>query len=217
VRQLVGLGYEDFPFERVEGAQAWTSLAFRGERSPMFALRDEHCLFALVPGWRKAVALGPRTVAHHPPPPTLPRARASHLLTMVDDVGNLDPATMSAAVDIDIFRNTFSGLYKFDNDLNEVADIADGQPTVSADGLTYTFKIKNNVKFSNGDPVTVDDFLFSWNRAAAMQGDYASVFAPVVGYDDVAGGKATEMSGLKKIDNSSFSATLSAPTRLRSW
>jgi len=54
---MVGLGYEDFPFERVEGAQAWTSLAFRGERSPMFALRDEHCLFALVPGWRKAVAL----------------------------------------------------------------------------------------------------------------------------------------------------------------
>ena len=36
---------------------------------------------------REAVALGPRTVAHHPPPATLPRARASHLLTMVDDVG----------------------------------------------------------------------------------------------------------------------------------
>ena len=54
---MIGLGYEDFPFERVEGAQPWTSLAFRGERSPMFALRDEHCLFALVPGWRKAVAL----------------------------------------------------------------------------------------------------------------------------------------------------------------
>jgi oligopeptide transport system substrate-binding protein len=130
---------------------------------------------------------------------------------MVDDVGNLDPAQMSAAVDIDIFRNTYNGLYKFDNQLNEVPDIADGQPQISSDGLTYTFKIKNNVKFSNGDPVTVDDFLFSWNRAAAMQGDYASVFAPVAGYDDVAGGKATEMSGLKKIDDSSFSATLSAP------
>jgi len=130
---------------------------------------------------------------------------------MVDDVGNLDPAQMSAAVDIDIFRNTYNGLYKFDNQLNEVPDIADGQPQISQDGLTYTFKIKNNVKFSNGDPVTVDDFLFSWNRAAAMQGDYASVFAPVAGYDDVAGGKATEMSGLKKIDDSSFSATLSAP------
>jgi oligopeptide transport system substrate-binding protein len=130
---------------------------------------------------------------------------------MTDNPGNLDPAQMSAAVDIDVFRNTYSGLYKFDNSLNEVPDIADGQPQVSSDGLTYTFKMKQNVKFSNGDPVKADDFIFSWNRAAAMQGDYASVFAPVTGYDDVAAGKATQMSGLKKIDDYSFSATLSAP------
>jgi len=69
---------------------------------------------------------------------------------MVDDVGNLDPATMSAAVDIDIFRNSFSGLYKFDNNLNEVADIATSdKPDISSDGLTYMFKMKQNVKFSN--------------------------------------------------------------------
>jgi oligopeptide transport system substrate-binding protein len=130
---------------------------------------------------------------------------------MVDNPGNLDPAQMSAAVDIDVFRNVYSGLYKFDNNLNEVPDIADGNPQVSSDGLTYTFKMKQNVKFSNGDPVKSDDFIFSWNRAAAMQGDYASVFAPVAGYDDVAAGKATQMTGLKKIDDFSFSATLSAP------
>src|SRR5690349_1397965 len=52
---------------------------------------------------------------------------------MVDDVGNTDPAHMSAAVDIDIFRNTYSGLYKFDDQLNEVPDIATGPPTISAD------------------------------------------------------------------------------------
>ncbi|TMF99753.1 MAG: hypothetical protein E6I04_01995, partial [Chloroflexi bacterium] len=57
---------------------------------------------------------------------------------MVDDVGNTDPAKMSAAVDIDIFRNTYSGLYKFDDQLNEVADIASGPPQISSDGLTYT-------------------------------------------------------------------------------
>ena len=129
----------------------------------------------------------------------------------VDDVGNLDPGTMSAAVDIDIFRNTYSGLYKFDDQLNEVPDIATGAPQISADGLTYTFKMKNNVKFSNGDPVKADDFIFSWDRVAAMQGDYASVMQPVVGYDEVSTGKATHMSGLKKIDDYSFSATLSAP------
>jgi ABC-type oligopeptide transport system substrate-binding subunit len=130
---------------------------------------------------------------------------------MVDDVGNTDPATMSAAVDIDIFRNTYSGLYRFDDQLNEIPDIADGQPQISSDGLTYTFKMKHNVKFSNGDPVKADDFIFSWDRAAAIQGDYASVFQPVVGYDDVSNGKATHMSGLKKIDDYSFSATLTAP------
>src|SRR5437667_11320000 len=130
---------------------------------------------------------------------------------MVDDIGDLDPAHMSAAVDIDIFRNVYSGLYRFDDQLNEVPDIATGAPKISDDQKTYTFTMRKDVKFSNGDPVKADDFIFSWNRAAAIQGDYASVFQPVVGYDDVAAGKATQMSGLKKIDDYSFSATLSAP------
>src|SRR5260370_9413771 len=130
---------------------------------------------------------------------------------IVDDVGNTDPGHISAAVDVDIFRNTYSGLYKFDDQLNQVPDIATGAPTISADGMTYTFKMKNNVKFSNGDPVKADDFIFSWDRAAAIQGDYASVFQPAVGYDDVSNAKATHMTGLKKIDDYSFSATLTAP------
>ncbi len=128
-----------------------------------------------------------------------------------DDVGDLDPAHMSAAVDIDLFQNVFSGLYKFDNKLNQVPDIATGLPVISADGLTYTFKMRHDAKFSNSDPIKADDFIYSWNRAARIQGDYASVFAPVAGYDDVAAGKATTMTGLKKIDDYSFSATLSSP------
>jgi ABC-type oligopeptide transport system substrate-binding subunit len=71
--------------------------------------------------------------------------------------------------------------------------------------------MKHDAKFSNGDPVKADDFIFSWNRAAAIQGDYASVFQPVSGYDDVAAGKTDKMTGLKKIDDYSFSATLTAP------
>ena len=128
-----------------------------------------------------------------------------------DDVGDLDPAKMSAAVDIDIFRNVYSGLYKFDDKLNEVPDIATGMPEISSDGLTYTFHLRHDVKFSNGDPVKADDFIFSWNRAVRSAGDYQSVFQPVAGFDDVANGKAHDMSGLKKIDDYAFSATLSAP------
>ncbi|HYR49995.1 MAG TPA: hypothetical protein VES90_07420, partial [Candidatus Eisenbacteria bacterium] len=39
---------------------------------------------------------------------------------IISDVGDLDPARMSAAVDIDLFQNVFSGLYKFNNKLEEV-------------------------------------------------------------------------------------------------
>ncbi|HKW71097.1 MAG TPA: peptide ABC transporter substrate-binding protein [Candidatus Dormibacteraeota bacterium] len=141
---------------------------------------------------------------------------------MVDDIGDLDPALLQAAVDVLIFRNVFSGLYKFDDQLNQVPDIATGPPAVSSDNLTYTFKLRHEVKFSNGDPVKADDFIFSWDRAARIQGTYASVFQPVAGYEDVAGGKATHMTGLKKIDDYSFSATLGAPagywyTELALW
>jgi oligopeptide transport system substrate-binding protein len=130
---------------------------------------------------------------------------------MVDDFANLDPGHMSAAIDIDVFRNVFNGLYKFDSNLNEVPDIATGPPLISSDGLTYTFTMRQDVKFSNGDPVKADDFIYSWNRAARLQGDYASVFAPVSGYDAVAAGKTTTMTGLVKISDYSFSATLSSP------
>src|SRR5256714_1618837 len=112
---------------------------------------------------------------------------------MVNEFAALDPGHMSAAQDIDAFRNVYSGLYKFDDNLNEVPDIATGAPKISDDQKTYTFTMRKDVKFSNGDPVKADDFIFSWNRAARMQGDYASVFAPVAGYADVASGKRTGM------------------------
>ncbi|HEY6117052.1 MAG TPA: hypothetical protein VI172_13955, partial [Candidatus Dormibacteraeota bacterium] len=50
---------------------------------------------------------------------------------MVDDIGDIDPALEQAAVDVNLFRNVFSGLYKFDDQLNEVPDIAEGMPNLS--------------------------------------------------------------------------------------
>ena len=103
----------------------------------------------------------------------------------------------------------FSGLYKFDQQLREVPDLATGQPIVSAEGLTYTFHIRTNGRFSNGDPITAGDFIYSWNRAASKQGDYAGLFAVIAGYQEVASGKATQMSGLAKADDHTLSVTLS--------
>src|ERR1700682_1409313 len=105
---------------------------------------------------------------------------------IVDDVKTLDPGHVSTAVDISFVQNVFYGLYRFDDKLKEVPAIATGPPDISANGLTYTFHMRHDVKFSNGDPVPSADVLYSWNRAARLNDSYGIVFEPVAGYRAVA-------------------------------
>lgn len=127
---------------------------------------------------------------------------------ILQDLGDFDPAHISSPADVDILRNVFSGLYRFDPQLHEVPDLAAGQPTVSADGLTYIFHLRHDGRFSNGDPITADDFIYSWNRAVARQGDYAGLFALIAGYADVASGKTAQMSGLTRVDDFTLQVVL---------
>ena len=127
---------------------------------------------------------------------------------IAQDVADFDPAQVSTPADVDILRNVFSGLYRFDQGLREVPDLAAGPPDISADGLTYTFHLRAGAQFSNGDAITADDFVYSWNRAAARQGDFAGLFDVIAGYQAVAGGKTGQMSGLARIDATTFTATL---------
>jgi oligopeptide transport system substrate-binding protein len=100
-----------------------------------------------------------------------------------DDFGTLDPAQLNAESDSEVAQNMFNGLLKFDKNLTIVPDIAASMPTVSADGLTYTFKLRPDVTFSNGDKVTSKDVVYSWNRAAAQQGAYSTNLSAIAGFD----------------------------------
>src|SRR5579864_8180187 len=100
---------------------------------------------------------------------------------------SLDPGLLSSFTETAIGQNLFDGLYSYDAHMHQQPDLAQGPPQVSADGMTYTFHIRPDARFWNGDPVTANDFVYSWNRAAALQGDWASnAFQPVAGYDAVA-------------------------------
>jgi oligopeptide transport system substrate-binding protein len=127
------------------------------------------------------------------------------------EIGDFDPAQISSPADVDILRNVFSGLYGFDEHLHLVPDIAAAFPDISADGLTYTFHLRSNARFSNGDPINADDVLYSWNRAAAKQGEFASLFSPIRGYELVAQGRSKQMAGLTKTDDHTIVANLSTP------
>lgn len=112
---------------------------------------------------------------------------------ILDDYATLDPAIADAETDQEISQNLFNGVVKFDNSLNVVPDIASAMPTVSSDGLTYTFPLRHDVTFSNGDKLTSKDVLYSWNRAASMAGAYGTSYggnlSPIVGYSSASTNK----------------------------
>jgi oligopeptide transport system substrate-binding protein len=130
------------------------------------------------------------------------------------DVATLDPAMIDSDAESQVAHNLFDGLLKFDNNLIVVPDIASAMPAVSPDGTTYTFKLRQDVTFSNGDKVTSKDVLYSWNRAAAMQGPFATNLSAIMGYDKVStnqvAGAALE-SLLEKNDPSVTLSGLTAP------
>ena len=132
----------------------------------------------------------------------------------INDIGTLDPAKINAEADAELANNLFNGLLKFDDQFSIVPDIATAKPEVSSDQVTYTFKLRQDVKFSNGDKVTAQDFVKSWDRAAVLQGPYGSDLSGIVGYNDVTKKNATikHMSGLTAPDDYTFKVQLTSPS-----
>ncbi|HHX60576.1 MAG TPA: peptide ABC transporter substrate-binding protein [Epulopiscium sp.] len=77
--------------------------------------------------------------------------------------GSLDPALAQGTHESWVIDHTFEGLMKKDKDGNLVGGMAKDY-TLADDGVTYTFNMRDDIKWSNGDPVTANDFEFSWKR-----------------------------------------------------
>lgn len=91
-------------------------------------------------------------------PPDLAYASAQGIHT-------LDPARMSWTNDIRIALNLWEGLTTWHpKDLSPIAGAAHFPPDVSDDGTTYTFTVRSDARWSNGDPVTSADFVRGWRR-----------------------------------------------------
>jgi oligopeptide transport system substrate-binding protein len=131
---------------------------------------------------------------------------------ILSDFGTLDPAIADAETDTEISQNMFDGLVKFDENLNIVADLATAVPTADSTGLNYTFTLRHDVKFSNGDPFTSKDVLYSWNRGAAMQGAYATNLSPIDGYSTVSGNTASGAALETLLEKNDPSVTLTGLT-----
>jgi len=113
---------------------------------------------------------------------------------LASEPDTLDPALNSAVDGATMLAHLFSGLAKWAQDENGklviAPDLAKELPegVKNADGtLTYTYTLRDGIKWSNGDAVTASDFVNSWNRAAspALGADYSYMFEIVKGYAEM--------------------------------
>lgn len=119
---------------------------------------------------------------------------SSIAVCIASEPDTIDPALNSAVDGATLVSHLFSGLAKWSQDSNGnlviVPDAATELPegVVNADGtVTYTYTLKDGVKWSDGQAVTASDFVFAWNRAAGTElaADYGYMFEVVDGYADI--------------------------------
>ena len=90
----------------------------------------------------------------------------------IGQIPTLDPAQVNlGAVAGQLLANLFSGLVQFDTDLSVIPDLAEDW-TVSEDGLEYTFTLRSGLTFHNGDTLTAEDLVYTYERTTNP--DFAS-------------------------------------------
>jgi oligopeptide transport system substrate-binding protein len=120
-----------------------------------------------------------------------------------------DPATSISGGD----KRIFSGLVSFDPELRLTPDLAE-RWEISADGTIYTFYLRRNARFHDGRPVTAQDVVYSWERAAspALASDTVLTYlGDIVGVQEMVEGTADHIRGLQIIDDHTLQVTIDAP------
>ena len=124
----------------------------------------------------------------------------------------LDPAKTLGGPD-GALGHIFSGLVMLNTDLQVQPDLAAGWE-VSEDGLLYTFYLNPNAAFHDGRPLTAQDVVYSWKRAADPQTGSDTVLTylgNIAGVREKVAGETAEDEGLQVIDDHTFSARLVEP------
>ncbi|UOA34243.1 Periplasmic murein peptide-binding protein (plasmid) [Sulfitobacter sp. DSM 110093] len=134
---------------------------------------------------------------------------------LLDAIKSMDPQINTDVEGSDVLRNLFEGLYNEDGNGELVPGVALDHE-VSEDGKTYTFNLRKDAKWSNGEPVTANDFVYSWRRLAdpATASEYAWYMelmqvenAPEI----IAGDTSAEDLGIRAVDDHTLEVKITTP------
>jgi oligopeptide transport system substrate-binding protein len=131
------------------------------------------------------------------------------------EIPSMDSVLAEDTVGFTMINNVNEGLYRLDQEQNPIPALSDGEPTVSEDGTVYTFKLRE-AKWSNGDAVTANDFVYAWQRA--LLPDSASFYGPYImtgvikNADKVKAGEVDPSElGVKALSDTELEVTLEKP------
>lgn len=126
----------------------------------------------------------------------------------------LDPNKNTAADAATYITHVFEGLMRLDSESNVVEAAAESYE-VSEDGLVYTFKLRDNAKWSDGTPLKAEDFVYSWQRLVdpMTASDYNYIIDMVKNANEIMAGELDKSElGIKALDEKTVEVTLNVAT-----
>lgn len=135
----------------------------------------------------------------------------------------IDPYNTQESEGTQVEQTLFDSLTRVDPlDAKKLVPSAADSWAPNADATVWTFKLNKDAKFSDGSPVTAKDFVYSWTRTCdpntvntlTKKADPSVIsyhLAFVKGYDELQGGKAKDLVGVKAVDDYTFEVTLTKP------
>ena len=138
------------------------------------------------------------------------------LNTLIEnDIADINPTTSTDVASFGVITNVMEGLYRLDENSEPEPGMAE-DVQVSGDGRNYTFTLRDDIEWSNGDPVTSQDFRYAWLRAMDPDtaADYSYILTDFIegGAEYNSGEGSAEEVGIRTPDDKTLEVTLSNPT-----
>lgn len=130
-----------------------------------------------------------------------------------DLLATMDTSMMTDILSAQAAQNTMAGLYRYNGKTIE-PELSTKVVKPTNNGLTYTFPLRKNAKWSNGDPVVANDFVTSWRRTVNPQtkSQYAYIYEGIANAKAItAGKKPVDSLGVKALDAHTLQVTLEKP------
>ncbi|MBL1229898.1 peptide ABC transporter substrate-binding protein [Enterococcus sp. BWB1-3] len=131
------------------------------------------------------------------------------------EIPSADPSLATDEVSFVALNNVYEGIYRLDKDNHPQPAGATEEAEVSEDGLIYRIKLREDAVWTDGEPVTAENYVYGWQRTVDPDtgSEYAHMFAPVKNAEKISAGEMDKKElGIKAVSDYELEITLEKAT-----